>query len=76
VQLLGANVRHHRKLKGLSQERLALDAGMERSYVNAAPETLMCEHWGDRRMLSRLNRSCCWNISNAVLHRIPLVVRP
>lgn len=34
VQLLGANVRHHRKLKGLSQERLALDAGMERSYVS------------------------------------------
>ena len=34
VQLLGANVRHHRKLKGLSQDRLALDAGMERSYVS------------------------------------------
>ena len=34
VQLLGENVRHHRKLKGLSQERLALDAGMERSYVS------------------------------------------
>ncbi len=34
VQLLGANVRHHRKLKGMSQERLALDAGMERSYVS------------------------------------------
>ena len=30
VQLLGANVRHHRKLKGM----LALDAGMERSYVS------------------------------------------
>jgi len=34
VQLLGVNVRHHRKLKGMSQERLALDAGMERSYVS------------------------------------------
>ena len=34
VQLLGANVRHHRKLKGMTQERLALDAGMERSYVS------------------------------------------
>lgn len=34
VQLLGANVRRHRRLKGLSQERLALDAGMERSYVS------------------------------------------
>jgi len=34
VQLLGVNVRHYRKLKGLSQERLALDAGMERSYVS------------------------------------------
>jgi transcriptional regulator with XRE-family HTH domain len=34
VQLLGINVRHHRKLKGMSQERLALDAGMERSYVS------------------------------------------
>jgi transcriptional regulator with XRE-family HTH domain len=34
VQLLGVNVRHHRKLKGMSQEQLALDAGMERSYVS------------------------------------------
>ncbi|ODP36563.1 helix-turn-helix domain-containing protein [Sphingomonas turrisvirgatae] len=34
VQLLGANVRMHRKLKGLSQEQLALEAGMERSYVS------------------------------------------
>lgn len=34
VKLLGVNVRHHRKLKGMSQERLALDAGMERSYVS------------------------------------------
>jgi len=34
VQLLGANVRHYRKLKGMSQEQLALDAGMERSYVS------------------------------------------
>lgn len=34
VQLLGANVRRHRKLKGLSQEQLALEAGMERSYVS------------------------------------------
>ena len=34
VQLLGANVRHHRKLKGMSQEELALEAGMERSYVS------------------------------------------
>ena len=34
VQLLGVNVRHHRKLKGMSQEQLALDVGMERSYVS------------------------------------------
>ena len=34
VLLLGANVRHHRKLKGMSQEQLALEAGMERSYVS------------------------------------------
>lgn len=34
VQLLGVNVRHHRKLKGMSQEQLALEAGMERSYVS------------------------------------------
>lgn len=34
VQLLGENVRRHRKLKGMTQERLALDAGMERSYVS------------------------------------------
>lgn len=34
VELLGANVRHHRKLKGMTQEQLALEAGMERSYVS------------------------------------------
>ena len=34
VQLLGANVRYHRKRLGMSQEQLALDAGMERSYVS------------------------------------------
>ena len=34
VQFLGANVRHYRKLKSLTQEQLALDAGMERSYVS------------------------------------------
>lgn len=34
VQLLGMNVRRHRKLKGLSQEKLALEAGVERSYVS------------------------------------------
>ena len=34
VQLLSENVRHYRKLKGMSQERLALDGGMERSYVS------------------------------------------
>ncbi|KQM13887.1 helix-turn-helix domain-containing protein [Novosphingobium sp. Leaf2] len=34
VLLLGANVRHHRKLKGMSQEQLALEADMERSYVS------------------------------------------
>jgi len=34
VQLLGENVRRYRKLKGLTQEQLALEAGMERSYVS------------------------------------------
>ena len=34
VQLLGANVRRHRKLKGMSQEELSLEAGMKRSYVS------------------------------------------
>lgn len=34
VLLLGANVRRHRKLKGMSQEQLALEADMERSYVS------------------------------------------
>ena len=34
VHFLGVNVRRYRKLKGMSQERLALDAGMERSYVS------------------------------------------
>lgn len=34
VQLLGVNVRHHRKLRGMTQEQLAVAAGMERSYVS------------------------------------------
>lgn len=34
VQVLGTNVRTLRKAKGLSQEELALDAGMKRSYLS------------------------------------------
>lgn len=34
VQLLGRNVRHYRKLRGKTQEQLALDVGMERSYIS------------------------------------------
>lgn len=34
VELLGANVRRYRKLKRMTQEQLALDVGMERSYVS------------------------------------------
>ena len=34
VQLLGRNVRLHRKLRGLTQEELAHRAEMERSYVS------------------------------------------
>jgi transcriptional regulator with XRE-family HTH domain len=34
VALLGRNVRLHRQAKGMSQEQLALDAGMKRSYVS------------------------------------------
>lgn len=34
VQLLGANVRRYRKLRGMSQEELSLEAGMKRSYVS------------------------------------------
>lgn len=34
VQLLGANIRKARKAKGISQEELALEAGMKRSYVS------------------------------------------
>lgn len=34
VQLLGANVRRYRKLAGMSQEELALDSGLKRSYVS------------------------------------------
>ncbi len=34
VQLLGANVRRYRKLAGMSQEELALESGMKRSYVS------------------------------------------
>lgn len=34
VVVLGKNVRKYRKIKGLTQEQLALDAEMERSYVS------------------------------------------
>lgn len=34
VVLLGLNVRKFRKLRGMTQEQLALDAEMERSYVS------------------------------------------
>ncbi len=34
VQLLGVNVRHHRKLRGMTQEQLAAAADMERGYVS------------------------------------------
>lgn len=34
VAVLGKNVRKYRKLRGLTQEQLALDAEMERSYVS------------------------------------------
>ena len=34
VLLLGRNLRKHRRLRGLSQEQLALEADMKRSYVS------------------------------------------
>ena len=34
VQLLGENVRRHRKRLGMTQEQLAHEAEMERSYVS------------------------------------------
>ena len=34
VQLFGGNVRHHRKLKGMTQEQLAHEVGMERGYIS------------------------------------------
>lgn len=34
VKILGNNVRKYRRLRGLTQEQLALDAEMERSYVS------------------------------------------
>jgi transcriptional regulator with XRE-family HTH domain len=34
AQLFGRNVRDARRLKGLSQEQLALETGMKRSYVS------------------------------------------
>ena len=34
VQLLGERVRYYRKLKGMTQEELAHEAEMERSYVS------------------------------------------
>jgi transcriptional regulator with XRE-family HTH domain len=33
-QILGRNVRHWRKFRDMSQEELALDCGMKRSYVS------------------------------------------
>jgi len=44
----------------MSQERLALDAGMERSYANAALETRLCEHWDGWQTRLGLSRSCYW----------------
>lgn len=34
VAILGLNVRRFRKLRGMTQEQLALDTEMERSYVS------------------------------------------
>jgi transcriptional regulator with XRE-family HTH domain len=34
-KILGANIRHLRKVKGLSQEQLADDAGIHRTYIGA-----------------------------------------
>ncbi|MCC2601302.1 helix-turn-helix domain-containing protein [Sphingopyxis yananensis] len=34
VWLFGVNVRHYRKLKGMTQDQLAAAADMERSYVS------------------------------------------
>jgi transcriptional regulator with XRE-family HTH domain len=34
VEILGRNVREARKRRGMSQEQLALDADMKRSYVS------------------------------------------
>ena len=34
VQLFGENVRRHRKLRGMTQEQLALEVGMERGYIS------------------------------------------
>jgi transcriptional regulator with XRE-family HTH domain len=34
VQLLGKNIRYYRKLRGMTQEQLALEVEMERSYVS------------------------------------------
>jgi transcriptional regulator with XRE-family HTH domain len=34
VQLVGAIVRRHSKLSGLSQEQLMLEAGLDRNYIS------------------------------------------
>ncbi|GLV24491.1 helix-turn-helix domain-containing protein [Sphingobium sp. TomTYG45] len=34
VELLGKNVRHYRKLRGMTQEELAHSADMKRTYVS------------------------------------------
>lgn len=41
VQLLGVNVQRHRKLNGMSQERLALDVGMECGMRNPSVRALV-----------------------------------
>jgi hypothetical protein len=56
----------------MSQKRLALDAGMERSYVNAALGTRLCEHSGGWRTRLESSRSCCWKGPFRIfLYKIP-----
>jgi transcriptional regulator with XRE-family HTH domain len=58
VELLGRNVRRYRKLKGMTQEQLALEAGMERSYVSDLER-------GERNSV----RSGAWKVSGCARPR-------
>jgi len=62
VRLLGVNVRHQRKLKGMTQEELAA-AVMERRYASDLERGTRTRRWlrsVGLRMRSGLSLTCCF----------------